>query len=127
MWRRLRLQTILEDLLTTVSDNLTFENAGLPWEYAEMPWEGYDKLVVYFQPPETIKLTYPCIIYSRDSANTIYANNKPYCNTWRYQLMVIDKDPDSVIPKILATLPMCRFNRHYTKNNLNHDVFNIYY
>ena len=33
---------------------------------------------VYFQPPATIKLSYPCIIYSIGIGNAKYANNKTY-------------------------------------------------
>lgn len=82
---------------------------------------------VYFQPPENIKLTYPCIVYRRDSANTQFADNRPYRNKKRYQVMVIDQDPDSPIPDKVADLPLCTFDRHYTAEYLNHDVFNLYF
>lgn len=45
----------------------------------------------------------------------------------RYELTVIDKNPDSDILDRVASLPMCAFERHYTADNLNHDVYNIYY
>jgi len=82
---------------------------------------------VYFQPPETVKMYYPCIVYSRNSANTQFADDNPYVHKIRYQVMVIDKDPDSVIPGKIAQLPMCLFDRYYTADNLNHDVYNLYY
>lgn len=82
---------------------------------------------VYFQPPETIKMAYPCIIYSRNSGDTQFANNKPYTFNIQYRILVVDKNPDSAIPDRIAQLPMCTFDRHYVTNNLNHDVFNIYY
>lgn len=82
---------------------------------------------VYFQPPETIKMAYPCIIYSRVTGDTQFANNKPYTFTIQYRILVVDKNPDSLIPKKVAELPTCTFDRHYVTNNLNHDVFNIYY
>ena len=82
---------------------------------------------VYFQPPESIKMSYPCIVYYRDFANNIYASNRPYVITKRYMIMVIDKNPDSTIPDKIAQLPMCLFSRHYTADNLNHDVYNIYF
>lgn len=82
---------------------------------------------VYFQPPETVKLNYPCIIYSRSSIDTDFANDKPYQHKIQYKLTVIDSNPDSEIPTKIATLPMCSFDRHYTANNLNHDVYNLYY
>jgi hypothetical protein len=41
--------------------------------------------------------------------------------------MIIDQDPDSAIPPKVAALPMCLFNRFYTADNLNHDVYNLYF
>lgn len=82
---------------------------------------------VYFQPPENVKLAYPCIIYKRDYAQVQFADNNPYRNTKRYMVTVIDRDPDSAIPDKVAALPMCIFNRFYTADNLNHDVFNLFF
>lgn len=82
---------------------------------------------VYFQPPENLSMVYPCIVYHRDDANTRFANNLPYKYDKRYQVMVIDRDPNSAIPDKVARLPMCTFNRFYTASNLNHDVFNLYF
>lgn len=82
---------------------------------------------VYFQPPETINLTYPCIVYERSRINTNFANNKPYAQQKMYTVTVIDKNPDSLIPDKISKLPMCTFSRHFTADNLNHDVFNIQY
>lgn len=82
---------------------------------------------VYFQPPESISMTYPCIVYGRSSADTIYADNKVYRNKKRYTVTVIDKDPDSDIPDKLLGLQLCKFDRHFNTNNLNHDVYTLYY
>ena len=82
---------------------------------------------MYFQPPEKSKIDYPSIIYTRASAKTDFANDNPYNYRLQYTITVIDKDPDSVIPTKLAMLPMCTFERHYIADNLNHDVYSIYY
>lgn len=82
---------------------------------------------VYFQPPTNIQLKYPCIIYHRDWAETKFANDKPYNYMKRYMVMVIDPNPDSDIPDKVAAMPMSLFNRFYTADNLNHDVFNVYF
>jgi hypothetical protein len=82
---------------------------------------------VYFQPPASLEIKYPCIIYERDSGDTVYADNNPYIHRTRYQVKVVDRDPDSEIPGKIAMLPLCRFDRHYVTDNLNHDIFNIYY
>lgn len=101
MAQRLELQTLLEDLLGTRN--------------------------VYFQPPGNVQMEYPCIVYKRDFARTQFAGNFPYRYTKRYQLTVIDRNPDSDIPDKVATLQMCMFDRHFAANNLNHDVFTIYF
>lgn len=82
---------------------------------------------VYFQPPESVKLSYPCIIYERTDADSYFADNAPYHVTTAYEVTVIDRNPDSEIPGKVALLPMCRAARHFTVNNLNHDVFIIYF
>ena len=82
---------------------------------------------VYFQPPATVKMTYPCIVYHRNDADTKFAGNIPYRYTKRYQVTVIDRDPDSIIPDKVAALPMCLFNRFFTADDLNHDVFNLFF
>ena len=83
---------------------------------------------VYFQPPASIKLNYPCIVYSISSINKQNANDKMYKSMNEYKVVVIDSDPDSEIPnKIISHFPMCRFDRPYTSDNLNHSVLSLYY
>lgn len=82
---------------------------------------------VYFQPPETIKLKYPAIVYSRDNIRNYHANDNVYNQMIAYQLMIIDKNPDSDIVQNISKLPLCQFNRHYVADNLNHDIFLIYF
>lgn len=82
---------------------------------------------VYFQPPESVKLKYPCIIYSRDYGETRFADNLPYNHQIRYKVTVIDSNPDSEILNKVVALPSCSFSRHYTADNLNHDVYNLYF
>lgn len=82
---------------------------------------------VYFQPPTNIQLKYPCIIYMRDYADTKFADDIVYSHKLRYAITVIDRDPDSEIPEKVASMPMSLFNRFYTVDNLNHDVYNVYF
>jgi hypothetical protein len=82
---------------------------------------------VYFQPPENIKIVYPCIVYELDRLDTIFSNDFPYIHKKRYQITVIDKDPDSVIPHNIAQLKQCIFSNKYKNDNLYHYVFNIYF
>lgn len=82
---------------------------------------------VYFQPPENVKIQYPCIVYARNQARNQYANNVPYHHTKRYQVTVIDTNPDSEIPDLVSALSMCEVTQHFTSDNLHHDVFNLYF
>lgn len=82
---------------------------------------------VYFQPKTNINLQYPCIIYSRNYAKPEFADDSLYLNTKRYMVTVIDSDPDSALPDQVAALPMSTFNRFYTADNLNHDVYLIFF
>ena len=82
---------------------------------------------VYFQPPPTVQMQYPCIVYKRDDERVNHADNKPYNRRKRYQIMVIDKDPDSDIPDEIAELPLCGFDRFYTADNLNHYIYNLFF
>lgn len=81
---------------------------------------------VYYQPPESVKMEYPAIVYSRNSIENTFAENSVYKQDHQYQIIVIDKDPDSEIVAAISKLPMCQFVRHYEADNLNHDVFTIY-
>lgn len=101
MDRRLALQQLLENLLG--SDN------------------------VYFQPPSTVKINYPCIIFKLNDVDTNFADDIPYISRKGYQVTVIDSNPDSLIPDKIGALPSCKFDRSYTADNLNHKVYSLYY
>ena len=83
---------------------------------------------VYFQPPSTEKLKYPCIICTFDGINSKAADNSKYFAWPKFSLTVIDYDLESQIPMhILAfndgvTVSM---DRYFTADNLNHWVFSI--
>lgn len=101
MKTRLDLQTLLETILGTRN--------------------------VYFQPPSSIKLEYPAIIYSRKDIDNVYADNSVYKQATFYEITVVDKNPDSEIVKNVSRIPTCRFDRHFKSDNLNHDVFTLYF
>lgn len=82
---------------------------------------------VYFQPPPSLQMQYPCIVYNRSNIRTEYANDLPYTLRNRYQVTVIDRDPDSLIPNAIASLPTARHDRFYVTDNLNHDVFQLFF
>lgn len=82
---------------------------------------------VYYQPPESKKMVYPAIRYSMKDIKSTYANNIMYSRMNCYELVVIDRLPDNEVIDKLLQIPYCTFNRHYVADNLNHDVFILYY
>ena len=81
---------------------------------------------VYFQPPEGLKMTFPCIVYGRSNMNIEYADGYPYNYAWRDTVTVIDRNPESRIVSEVAKLPKMRHDRVFTSQNLYHTVFTIY-
>ena len=83
---------------------------------------------VYFQPPESIKLNYPCIVYSKAKPRVDHADNIRYFKKAHYELIVIDTNPDTAIPEVLAeSFEYCRIDRYYKSNNLTHCSLDLYY
>lgn len=81
---------------------------------------------VYYQPPETIKLKYPCIIYERSRITKVPADNIAYLKHKFYTLTLIHKDADSTLPDdIMDHFKYLDFDRSYKADNLYHDVFSI--
>jgi len=56
-----------------------------------------------------------------------HADDKPYYTKTKYLITIIDKNPDSEIPNEVAKLPLCIFDRFYTVDNLNHDVYKLFF
>lgn len=100
---------------------------GRRLELHELLCETLGSRNVYFQPPATISMSYPAIVYKRSDIQNTAADNFPYMQTTAYEVTVIDRNPDSAIVEAVSRLPYCRFNRHFNSENLNHDVFVIYY
>lgn len=101
MGSRLELQTIFENLLGSRN--------------------------VYYQPPESLRMKYPAIRYNRKNIENTFADDSVYKQKIAYEVIVIDENPDSEFVLAVSKLPTCRFDRHYTAENLNHDVFTLYY
>ena len=82
---------------------------------------------VYYSPPESVKIKYPAIVYSRSDIDNKFANDSVYKQSHVYSITVIDDDPDSEIVERMSSIPKCKFDRHFVSDNLNHDTFTIYY
>lgn len=83
---------------------------------------------VYFNPPETLKMKYPCIRYSLENPYTRHANNNVYMLVHKYEGVIIDRNPDSIIAEsMLNAFQMCSLGSPYPADNLNHFPFTLYY
>ncbi len=82
---------------------------------------------VYFQPPESVKMEYPAIKYSKSSIKKTSANNTGYLLTNKYSVTVIDKKPDNPVISTLLMLPYCAYDTSYKSENLYHDVLTLYF
>ena len=82
---------------------------------------------VYFQPPPDLQMVYPCIVYERDYVLTEHPDDGPYKHRKRYQVTVIDRDPDSSIPDKILGLPLCTYDRFFTADKLNHDTYKLFF
>lgn len=80
---------------------------------------------VYFQPPETFKMIYPCIVYSLARDNLLHADDSAYHRRKVYDVTIIDRNPDSELPDIFGDAFNARMERHYTADNLHHFVYTI--
>ena len=81
---------------------------------------------IYFDPPESKKLAFPAIVYTRAAVDTINADNCKYLVYDRYQITYIHKDKDDETVEKILDLPRCEHDREFTQNDMYHDVFTIY-
>lgn len=81
----------------------------------------------YYQPPENIKMKYPCVVYEKRKPSEYHADNRRYVSWPSFTITAISRDPDDRISEKLLTLPYCAFDRRFVSDNLYHDVYTIYY
>lgn len=83
---------------------------------------------VYFQPPASVQMMYPCIRYVREAPYVRRADNSLYRYVDRYTLTVITRDPDCPIPRrLIEAFPLCSIDRTYVSDNLYHTVLTLYH
>lgn len=82
---------------------------------------------VYYNPPESMKLSYPCIVYTLDDIDRLGADNKGYALFHRYLVTLIDYSPDNPVRDQLLELPASSFVREYKADNLEHYAINLYW
>lgn len=82
----------------------------------------------YFSPPTGMQMMYPCIVYDLSNVSLEKADNINYKKMRQWTIIVIDKNPDSVIfEDVMEAFPYCTYDRHYVADGLNHTVLSLYY
>lgn len=82
---------------------------------------------VYYQPPPSVVMKYPAIVYSRSNIRKKYASNTTYKKDTAYDVTLISTNPDINVVDKLSSLPKCSYSRHYVTDNLYHDTFTLYF
>lgn len=82
---------------------------------------------IYIQPPSGMQMVYPCLTITRDPGNTAFADNKVYRHQKKYLVTGISEDSDSDLYDLLSSLPRSSHERSFPADNLNHDVFTIFF
>ena len=83
---------------------------------------------VYFQPPESIKLKFPCIIYNLSSMQNNNADDMPYIKNKRWFVTIVDKDPESdIYERMIDEFQMCTLDRTGVVDNLNHWYLTLFW
>ena len=101
MASRLDLQTFLEELLESKN--------------------------VYFQPPESVKMKYPAIVYALDDIENVHADNGVYSSHRHFTVTVNDSDTVRELVGNVDSIHTRRFERYYASENLNHWNFSLYF
>ena len=82
---------------------------------------------VYYRPPANIQMKYDAIRYSEDLGAIRFADDIRYSHMNCYELIVIAKLPGHPVIQKLLSMPYCSWVRGYVADNLNHDIFRLYY
>lgn len=82
---------------------------------------------VYFQPPTSVSLKYPCFVYSFEGIDTIKANNGNYIKSYRYEITHIYKKLDNrMTEKILDSFQMISQNNCIVVDGVYNENFTLF-
>ena len=83
---------------------------------------------VYFNPPESISLVYPCLIYTLSNKLVNSADDKMYKKMDRYELTYIHIDPDDLfVDSLLSNFNYIKFDRQAIVKNVYNDYLILYF
>lgn len=83
---------------------------------------------VYYQPPASVKLKYPCIIYELDPTYIRRADNRLYISMNRYHVKHLFKSLENEKKDVLINhFRMMTHDNRMTADGLYNDDFTLYY
>lgn len=81
----------------------------------------------YYSPPTGMEMEYPCIVYELNDGRNFHADNLPYIINLQWTVTIIDEDPASDLFNKMLHVSGCSFDRSFSKDNLNHFIFTLYF
>lgn len=84
---------------------------------------------VYFQPPESLKIKYPAIIYRVANREDLRADDRRYRDYVAYDGIFITRDPDdTTMDDLLDGFTYIYTSaKPYTVDNLHHNPFTLHF
>ena len=82
---------------------------------------------VYYDPPESFKLKYPCIVYYLEGFSDLPADNLTYRRMRRYNMTYITTDSEDPVAEKLADIRYCTLSRPFAVSDLFHFAYVLYY
>lgn len=81
---------------------------------------------VYYNPSESVKMQYPCIVYNLDALGAQHADNRPYKRHDVYSVThIYTKVSQESMSRMLADEPGFKHTHTFISDNLHHDVFTL--
>lgn len=84
---------------------------------------------VYFNPPDSIKMIYPCFRYEFTGIKQYKADNGPYVHFKKYTVTYLTtnvREPNEIINEMLNAFEYCSVDRNYASDGVQHTTFAIY-
>ena len=82
---------------------------------------------VYYNPPESVQMSYDAIVFRRSGINNTFASDSVYVQLpSTFEVTVITQDPDAPIIEKVSKLPRCRFTTSYVADGLYHNRFTLH-
>jgi hypothetical protein len=75
-------------------------------------------------------MKFPCFVYNRNNPYKLQADDQSYLLVAHYSVTYIDPDVESCIEmmtKMLDSFKHISVERSFISDNLNHDVYNLYF